>query len=102
MDRRETGPNKGRMLLQGTSFLQQAQAPLLGSLGAPCELGIGLLMDPSLPSGLGGLGGEPGVGIQQSQVGNLVLLGVKALRPSVSSSEQWGDNFKTPIAVSVP
>ena len=40
-----------------------------------------MLKAQSLPSGVAGLGREPGVGIQQSRAGTLVLLGVRPSEP---------------------
>ena len=44
-------------------------------------LGARMLKAQGLASGVAGLGREPGVGIQQSQAGNLVLLGVRSSGP---------------------
>lgn len=46
-------PNKRQDTAVGNLIASVRTGSVLGSLGAPCEPGIGLLMDPSLPSGWG-------------------------------------------------
>lgn len=89
MGRGQNGPNKGTgFCCRETCSFNKHGLCYLGALGAPCGLGLRLLMALDRPCGSVRLGRKAGVSIQQSWVGNMVLLGVRPSEP-VSSSAKW-------------
>lgn len=75
MGRGQNGPNRGTgFCFRETCSFNKHGLCYLGALGAQHGLGLGLLMAPDLACGSVGLGRKPGVSIQQSRVGNMVLL----------------------------